>query len=109
MERGGSALTSLTNRFQPLMSHAVFLPYVEAYTVVLDILARLEKGEVIDKKTLVAQALDEARQSLLLRRITSEASIGKLLFENGFKMANGLGLAGETTEETISRTQGTAP
>jgi len=102
LEEGGVKLASLTNRFQPLIGHAVFLPFVEAYTIVLDILSRLEPGDVIDKKTCVETALKEGRQAYLLRRITSEASIGKILFENGFRMAAGLGLTGETTTDTIA-------
>ncbi len=102
LDQGGPLLKSLTNRMQPLIGHAVFLPFVEAYTVVLDILSRLEPGDAIDKKTCVERALKEGRQAYLLRRITSEASIGKILFENGFKMAAGLGLTGETTAETIA-------
>ncbi|AMO71455.1 glycerol-3-phosphate 1-O-acyltransferase [Sphingorhabdus sp. M41] len=102
LDEGGVKLASLTNRFQPLIGHAVFLPFVEAYTIVLDILSRLEPGNAIDKKSCVETALKEGRQAYLLRRITSEASIGKILFENGFRMAAGLGLTGETTPETIA-------
>ncbi len=102
LEEGGVKLASLTNRFQPLIGHAVFLPFVEAYTIVLDILSRLEPGHAIDKKSCVEMALKEGRQAYLLRRITSEASIGKILFENGFRMAAGLGLTGETTSQTIA-------
>lgn len=103
LRQGGVMLKSLTNRFQPLIGHAVFLPFVESYTVVLDILSRLEPGQAIDKKSCVEEALKEGRQAYLLRRITSEASIGKILFENGFKMAASQGLTGETTEETIAK------
>ncbi|GAA0480809.1 glycerol-3-phosphate 1-O-acyltransferase [Parasphingorhabdus litoris] len=103
LDKGGVLLKSLTNRFQPLIGHAVFLPFVESYTVVLDILSRLAPGEVIDKQHCVESALKEGRQAYLLRRITSEASIGKILFENGFKMAASQGLTGETTEETIAK------
>ena len=35
-----------------------------------------------------AMALKEGRQAYLLRRISSEASIGKILFENGLKSTN---------------------
>ena len=103
MDQGGILLKSLTNRFQPLIGHAVFLPFVESYTVVLDILSRLEPGESIAKKICVEKALKEGQQAYLMRRITSEASIGKILFENGFKMAASQGLIGETTEETIAK------
>src|SRR5690554_3196076 len=105
LDRGGILLKSLTNRFQPLVGHAVFLPFVEAYTVVLHILSRVQPGQSIDKKTCVEMALKEGRQAYLLRLITSEASIGKILFENGFKMAASQGLTRETTEETIAARQ----
>lgn len=102
LSHGGVMLKGLINRFQPLVGHAVFLPFVEAYTIILDILARLELGETIDKKACVETALKEGRQAYLLRRITSEASIGKILFENGFKMAAGLGLTGDSTAAVIA-------
>jgi glycerol-3-phosphate O-acyltransferase len=102
LNEGGPLLKGLTNRMQPLIGHAVFLPFVEAYTVVLDILSRLDPGDSIDKKTCVERALKEGKQAYLLRRITSEASIGKILFENGFKMAAGLGLTAESTDKTIA-------
>jgi len=102
LDEGGVKLISLTSRLQPLIGHAVFLPFVEAYTVVLEILAQMEPGNQIDKKSCVETALQEGRQAYLLRRITSEASIGKILFENGFKMAAGLGLTGHTTPETVA-------
>jgi len=78
---------------QPLVAHATLLIFVEAYTVVLDLLARLSPDQQLDEKKCIANALKEARQAYLQRRITSEASIGKILFQNGYKLANNLGLA----------------
>jgi glycerol-3-phosphate O-acyltransferase len=75
------------------------LPFVEAYTIVLDQFVRLKVGEALESKACVEQGLAEGRQAYLLRRISSEASIGKILFENGYKMVEHLGLAGVTTEE----------
>lgn len=100
-ETGGLALNNLINRFQPLVGHAVFLPFVEAYTIVLDILAGLEPGQSINRKDCVEMALKEGRQAYLLRRISSEASIGKILFENGFKMAASQGLTRGNTKQTV--------
>jgi glycerol-3-phosphate O-acyltransferase len=90
-------------RFEPLMGHAALLPYVEAYTVVLDELVRLKRGEVMDQEACVGAALKNAKQAYLLRRITSEASIGKIIFQNGYQLAANLGLAGETTDDVIAR------
>lgn len=103
LSAGGPQLSALINRFQPLVCHAVFMPFVEAYTVVIQILARQQAGDAIDRKTLVEIALKEAHQAYLLRQITSKSSIGKILFENGFKMADSQGLIGEASAEMIAK------
>lgn len=88
---------------QPLVAHATLLIFVEAYTVVLDLLARLSTDQHLDEKQCVSNALKEGRQAYLQRRITSEASIGKILFQNGYKLANNLGLADSGDENIIVR------
>ena len=102
---GPEQVQRLARRLQPYIGHAALLPYVEAYTVVVGVLARLGPGEELDAEACVALALQEARQALLLRRISSEASIGKILFENGFTLAAHLGLAGAADEAVIARRQ----
>jgi glycerol-3-phosphate O-acyltransferase len=91
----------LAGRLQPFVGHAALLPYVEAYAVVVDLLARLGPGERLDEAHCVDRALREGRQAYLLRRVSSEASIGRILFENGYKLAANLGLTGEGTPEAI--------
>jgi glycerol-3-phosphate O-acyltransferase len=91
----------IARRLQPFLGHAVLLPYVEAYAVVVDLLARLGPGERLEQRRCVELALKEGRQAYLLRRVSSEASIGRILFENGYRLATHLGLAGDTTTETI--------
>ncbi len=92
----------LARHLQPFIAHATLLPYVEAYSIVFDQLARLGPGERPDAQRCVARALQEGRQAYLLRRVSSEASIGKILFENGLKLATHLGLAGDSTTEIIA-------
>ncbi len=72
----------------PLVSHAALRPFAEAYLIVADVLldARIA-GDGSDKAAVVDAALNYARQALLQRRIASEESIGKLMFENGFDLA----------------------
>lgn len=102
--RGGrQGSERLMRRLQPFIAHAVLLPYVEAYAVVLDLLARLGEGERLDAQHCVILALREGRQAYLLRRISSEASIGRILFENGYRLAENLGLAGAGTAEVIGK------
>lgn len=106
LDEGGARLEGLISHCQPLLGHAVFLPLVEAYTVVLLILAGLEPGESISREECVERALREGRFLYLMRRITSEASIAKVLFENGYSLAEHLGLAGVTDEEAkVARKQ----
>jgi glycerol-3-phosphate O-acyltransferase len=95
----------LAHRLQPFIAHAALLPYVEAYTIVVSVLARLGPGERLDAEACVTRALQEARQALLLRRISSEASIGKILFENGFTLVSHMGLAEAGDEAIIARRQ----
>jgi glycerol-3-phosphate O-acyltransferase len=93
IESGPPAARALLDEMHPLVAHASLLPYVEAYSVVFDLLARLDSRENLEEDELVVQALKQGKQAYLQRRITSEASIGKILFQNGFKLARNLGLA----------------
>jgi glycerol-3-phosphate O-acyltransferase len=103
LSRDRPQLRRLAGRLQPFTGHAALLPYFEAYAVVVDLLARLAPGEQLDAKRCVALALREGRQAYLLRRVSSEASVGKILFENGYRLAAHMGLAGESTPDTIER------
>ena len=70
----------------PLVSHVTLLTYTEAYSVVASLVARLEPEESIEQDACVDKALKFGRQAYLQRRISSESSIGKLLFKNAYKM-----------------------
>ena len=86
LSRGTQGFTQLLNRMTPLVSHVTLLIYAEAYSVVAMLAAAKEHTETLDEKTSVTDALKFGRQAYLQRRISSEASIGKLLFKNGFKV-----------------------
>jgi glycerol-3-phosphate O-acyltransferase len=101
LEAGGDAVDKLLVRLQPLVGHAVLLPYVEAYSIVFELLVRLKRGETLDENECAAQALLQSRQAYLLRRITSEASIGKILFQNAYRLAANFGLAAGTDDQVI--------
>ncbi|MEM7610136.1 MAG: 1-acyl-sn-glycerol-3-phosphate acyltransferase [Pseudomonadota bacterium] len=78
--------------FRPLFARAALLPFIEAYRIVANIIARLEPGATLSQKDCVSQSLAYARQAYLQRRISSEASIGKLYFENAYRFAQSQGL-----------------
>ena len=86
LSQGTVGFTQLLNQMTPLVSHVTLLTYTEAYSVVAALAARLTDSESLDEETCVTNALKFGRQAYLQRRISSESSIGKLLFKNGFKM-----------------------
>ena len=86
MSQGSVGALQLLNSMSPLVSHATLLTYAEAYSIVVDLVARMDAGETLEKDACVADALRLGHQAYLQRRISSESSIGKLLFVNGFKM-----------------------
>ncbi|PZQ21678.1 MAG: glycerol-3-phosphate 1-O-acyltransferase [Sphingopyxis macrogoltabida] len=98
---GDRGVAQLLRRCQPLVGHAVLLPFAEAYSVVADLLARAAAGEGVDEKALLDAALVEGRRAYLLRRISSEAAIGKLLFANGLSLMRHMGLADTATPDSL--------
>ncbi len=95
-------IAQLLRRCQPVVGHAILLPFAEAYSVVAEQLARAKPGDVVDEKALLDAALVEGRQAYLLRRISSEAAIGKLLFANGLSLMRHMGLAEEATPVNLA-------
>ena len=83
---GGAAISQMLAAMQPYVAHATLLHFVEAYSVVADLLADLPATEAFDEKDCVARATKYARQLNLQRRISSEASISELLFQNAYKL-----------------------
>ncbi len=104
LEAGGDAiLRTLFPRMRPLLAHATLLPFVEAYSVVFDLLVRMDETEIPVEEECIARALKAGKQAYLQRRITSEASIGKLLFQNGYKLAENFNLTQAGNEEVLER------
>ncbi|MBA3939781.1 MAG: glycerol-3-phosphate acyltransferase [Sphingopyxis sp.] len=99
---GASGVASLIRRCQPVVGHAILLPFAEAYSVVAELLTRARPGDEVDAKALLEAALVEGRQAYLLRRISSEAAIGKLLFENALSLMRHMGLAEAAAPEALA-------
>lgn len=109
LSQGTVGFTQLLNSMTPLVAHVALLIYAEAYSVVAAMAARLDHTQTLDEASCVSDALKFGRQAYLQRRISSEASIGKLLFKNGFKMLHSRQLtdAGEPglTERRLAQSQ----
>ncbi len=92
LRRGATGGSELMRGMKPLVAHVTLLTYTEAYMVAARVLARREAWESMDEAECVADALTYGRQAYLQRRISSESSIGKLLFSNAFRMLQSRGL-----------------
>ena len=103
LQTGQQETLMMLKEMQPLLAHAALLPFVEAYSVVFDLLARLDASEGMQEEECVTRALKVGKQAYLQRRITSEASIGKLLFQNGYKLGSNLELTNGGTEDVSER------
>ena len=57
-----------------------------------DILLRQPDDEQLDEAVFIDRCMSYGRQAYLQRRISSEASIGKLLYANAWKMLSNRGL-----------------
>ncbi len=90
--QGAAGFGKLLQRMTPLVAHVTLLTYTEAYSVVASLLARKEAYDSWEEKDCVAEALTYGRQAYLQRRISSESSIGKQLFKNGYQMLQSRGL-----------------
>ena len=86
LTQGTIGFQALLASMVPLVSHVALLTYAEAYVVVADLLARKESWESLEQQECIDEALKLGRQAFLQRRISSESSIGKLLYKNGFQM-----------------------
>jgi glycerol-3-phosphate O-acyltransferase len=87
VQQGGPGFLQVQNNMLLLVSHVTLLTYAEAYSIVADLLARMEDSESLSEEQCVTNALKHGQQAYLQRRISSPASIGKLVFKNGFKLA----------------------
>jgi glycerol-3-phosphate O-acyltransferase len=93
LAQGAAGFGQMLNAMAPLVSHVTLLTYAEAYSVVAALVARREPTESLEQDACVSEALKYGRQAYLQRRISSESSIGKQLFKNGFKMLQSRQLA----------------
>ncbi len=88
---------------EPLVSAAVLRPYIEAYRVVADVFARLPADQTLDEKSCIDASMKYAGQAYLQRRINSKASIGQILFSNGFKLLDSYNLVTNDTSDIVQQ------
>ena len=82
----------IMNRLSPKLGHVALTIFAEAYSIGTDILIRHSDGEPMEEDAFIERCMSYGKQAYLQRRISSEASIGKLLFANAWKMLVSRGL-----------------
>lgn len=85
-------VVGLLTRLTPLVSHAVLLPYLEAYWLVSKVVAELPPEDTVSESETIASALRLGRIALRQRRIASQASIGKAMFKGALSYLADQGL-----------------
>jgi glycerol-3-phosphate O-acyltransferase len=93
----------LLREFRPLVAHAALTQFVEAHYVVADVAAITPPEIALDPDDCLRRCFAYGKEAYLRRRISSEASIGKQLFENGYKWIENQGLAGAGDAELTAR------
>lgn len=100
---------TLLRGFRPLVAHATLRQFVEAYYVVADVAAVTPHDTALDANDCLRRCFAYGRQAYRQRRINSEASIGKLLFQNGYKWMENRGLVAaggpELAEQRVQASQ----
>jgi len=100
---GADAILRLILVWSPFSAHRTVRPFVEAYRVVSDGLEQLEPGAAFDEGAFLNQCLKRGRQYRLQRRIRSEESVSKVLFQTALNLARNRGLLDPDTPELAER------
>jgi len=87
LAEGSSAIRELIQCFRPYNGHLVLRPFLDAYRVVADALARLPPGDRVEEGRFLTDCLNLGRQYVLQRRIHGAESVSKVLFETALRLA----------------------
>jgi len=84
---GPEAILRLLASLSPLNAHRVLRPFLDAYRVVSDGLEREDPDRTFDEARFLDECLARGRQYRLQRRIRSEESVSKVLFQTALRLA----------------------
>ncbi len=101
-EEGPEALAELVARVKPLSAHRILRPFLEAYRVLGDTLARRDAGATVEEEPVLRECLALGRQYVLQRRMRQE-SISKVVFASALRLAHNRGLCEPGTPELAAR------
>jgi glycerol-3-phosphate O-acyltransferase len=103
LEGGPEAILDVLPHVRPFSAHRVLRPFVEAYRVVADALARREPQEELDEGDFLRDCLALGRQYALQRRVKRAESVSKVLFATALRLARNRQLAGPGGGELAAR------
>jgi glycerol-3-phosphate O-acyltransferase len=84
LARGVSGARKLLLQMTPQVAHMTLQMFTEAYSVAADVM--VTRPDVLsDQKEFVDLCMRYGKQAYLQRRVSSDASVGKLLFQNAWK------------------------
>jgi glycerol-3-phosphate O-acyltransferase len=101
--QGPEAVQAVLRSFKPFSAHRVLRPFLEAYRVVADALARRTAATPVEDEELLSYALALGKQYELQRRILSPESVSKALFSNALALAANRGLLRAGSPELTER------
>ena len=87
IEQGNQEIMKILADMYPLVAHSSLLPFVEAYSLVFDLLARQDAGAGLTQEECVASALKEGKQAYLQRRITNISTLTRDVYRFSFESA----------------------
>ena len=101
---GDDYVSVIFDKLTPLVAHASLTPFIEAYRIVSDNLARLDAMQSWDEEEMLDLSFKYGKQLYLQRRISSRASMGKMLFTNAYKLLDSYGLV-EAVQEPSDKNE----
>jgi glycerol-3-phosphate O-acyltransferase len=101
--RGPGEIQALLRRFRPFSAHRVLRPFLESYRVVGDALSLLPADASFEQAAFLSRCLALGKQYRLQRRIRSDESVSKVLFETALRLARNRGLVGQAGADLGAR------
>ena len=92
-------LETVADAFDPPVSPAVLLPFLEAYRIVAAVISQADPNETLDAKTIAHRSLLLGRQTAAQGKITTPESLSTELFNSGIALAANAGLLGRGDQE----------
>ena len=92
VRRDEAGVRDSLNDVQLLVAHGMLRSFVDAYRIVASVLVAAGADAIDGEGDFLAQCLKTGKQQLLQRRVFSEESISKSLYQTGLQLANYRGL-----------------